>query len=128
MVSSIEHSSLSHEFKFIVVTLLRSGQIKTSLIFHQYIYIFFQLIDLGFKKWRSSYWNWWDVIAIVLYFVGFAMRMANQRIEGRIVYAIDLMFFIVRILETFLVDEDLGPYVVMIGRMVSNRSTSESTY
>lgn len=56
------------------------------------------------------------------------MRMANQSIEGRIVYAIDLMFFIVRILETFLVDEDLGPYVVMIGRMVSNRSTSESTY
>ena len=54
--------------------------------------------------------------------------MANQRIEGRIVYAIDLMFFIVRILETFLVDEDIGPYVVMIGRMVSNKITSESTY
>lgn len=91
-------------------------------------FFFFQLIDLGFKKWRGSYWNWWDVIAIVLYFVGFVIRMANQRIEGRIVYAIDLMFFIVRILETFLVDEDIGPYVVMIGRMVSNKITSESTY
>ena len=81
----------------------------------------------GLKKWTSSYWNWWDVTAIVLYFVGFALRLANQRVEGRIVYAIDLMFFIVRILEVFLVDKDLGPYVVMIGKMVSNITTFKST-
>ena len=126
MVSSIEHSALSR----VQIHSCDSTKIWPNQDWFNFssIYIFFQLIDLGFKKWRSSYWNWWDVIAIVLYFVGFAMRMANQRIEGRILYAIDLMFFIVRILETFLVDEDLGPYVVMIGRMVSNRSTSESTY
>lgn len=126
MVSSIENSALSR----VQIHSCDSTKIWPNQDWFNFssIYIFFQLIDLGFKKWRSSYWNWWDVIAIVLYFVGFAMRMANQRIEGRIVYAIDLMFFIVRILETFLVDEDLGPYVVMIGRMVSNRSTSESTY
>ena len=37
---------------------------------------------------------------------------------GRIVYAIDLMLFIMRVLELFYVDKTLGPYVVMIGRMV----------
>ena len=44
--------------------------------------------------------------------------MSGLLIEGRIVYAIDLMLFIVRILEMFFVDRTLGPYVVMIGRMV----------
>ena len=116
---SIEHSTWSHKLKLLVVTLIRSTQIKTDLV-PSIQKFFFQLIHHGPKKWTSSYWNWWDVIAIASYFVGFALRMANQRVEGRIVYAIDLMFFIVRILEVFLVDEDLGPYVVMIGRMVSN--------
>ena len=44
--------------------------------------------------------------------------MSGLLIEGRIVYAIDLMLFIERILEMFFVDRTLGPYVVMIGRMV----------
>ena len=38
--------------------------------------------------------------------------------NGRIVYAIDLMLFIMRVLELFYVDKTLGPYVVMMGRMV----------
>ena len=72
----------------------------------------------GCKKWKSSHWNKCDVFAIALFFVGFGLRMGGLLIEGRIVYAIDLMFFIVRILEIFYVDRTLGPYVVMIGRMV----------
>ena len=72
----------------------------------------------GCKKWRSSHWNKCDVCAIVLFFIGFGLRMSGLLIEGRIVYAIDLMLFIERILEMFFVDRTLGPYVVMIGRMV----------
>ena len=34
------------------------------------------------------------------------------------------MLFIVRILEIFYVDKTLGPYVVMIGRMVSSTNRS----
>ena len=45
--------------------------------------------------------------------------MRGFLLEGRIVYAVDLMLFIVRVLEVFLVDKTLGPYVVMISRMVS---------
>ena len=123
---SIEHSTSSREPKLFVVALIRSAQIKTDLLLSKQNFLF-QLIHYGPKKWTSTYWNWWDVIAIVLYFVGFALRMANQLVEGRIVYAIDLTFFIVRILEVFLVDKDLGPYVVMIGRMVSNITTFKST-
>ena len=73
----------------------------------------------GFQKWISSYWNLWDATAILLFFVAFGLRMGGLLIEGRIVYAIDLMLFILRILEIFYVDKTLGPFVVMIGRMVS---------
>ena len=78
-----------------------------------------QIKIFRFKRWRSSYWNLWDAIAITLFFIGFALRMRGFLLEGRIVYAVDLMLFIVRVLEVFLVDKTLGPYVVMISRMVS---------
>ena len=54
-----------------------------------------------------------------MFLLGFGLRMRGLLIDGRIAYAIDLMLFIVRILEMFYVDKKLGPYVVMIGRMVS---------
>ena len=56
---------------------------------------------------------------IILFLLGFSLHIRGLLIDGRIVYAIDLMLFIVRILEIFYVDKTLGPYVVMIGRMVS---------
>ena len=66
----------------------------------------------------------WDTLVIFLFFIGFGLRMRSLLIEGRIAYAIDLMLFIVRILEIFYVDKTLGPYVVMIGRMVSSATIS----
>ena len=68
----------------------------------------------------SCNWNLWDALAIILFFVGFALRMTGDLFNGRIVYAIDLMLFIMRILELFYFNKTLGPYIVMIGRMVNN--------
>lgn len=79
----------------------------------------FQVVRQGRSKWISSYWNILDVICIALYFAGFLTRMSGLLVEGRILYAIDLMLFITRILEIFYVSKTLGPYVVMIGRMVN---------
>ena len=56
----------------------------------------------------------------MLFFLGFGLHLGGLLIQGRITYAIDLMLFIVRILEIFYVDKTLGPYVVMIGKMVSS--------
>ena len=88
----------------------------------------FQLKHYGFKRWRSSYWNVCDVFVIILYFLGFIMRMTNDRMLARIVYTVDLMLFIVRVLEVFLVDKTLGSYVILIERMVSNIITSETLH
>ena len=92
-------------------------------LFILHFQFFFQMRFDGFKKWLSSYWNIGDAVAIVLFFVGFGLRMGGLLIEGRITYALDLMVFILRILEIFYVDRTLGPYVVMIGRMVNSINT-----
>ena len=60
----------------------------------------------------------WDALAIIIFFVGFGLRMDGDLSNGRILYAIDLMLFIMQVLELFYVDKTLGPYVVMMERMV----------
>ena len=71
------------------------------------------------KKWARQYWNLVDALAIIMFFVGFTLRMFSRtRLAGHVVYAIDIMFWIIRILDLFSVNKHLGPYVVMIGKMV----------
>lgn len=100
------------------------------LVSYQYCYqslfylFYFQAVRYGAKRWISNYWNIWDAIVIVLFFLAFGLRTGGLLIQGRITYAIDLMLFIVRILEIFYVDRTLGPYVVMIGKMVSSPNIS----
>ena len=40
--------------------------------------------------------------------------------SGRVFYCVDIIFWYVRILDIFSVNKYLGPYVMMIGKMVSN--------
>ena len=49
--------------------------------------------------------------------------MNGLEVQDRIVFAVDIMFFIIRILEIFNVHPKLGPYVVMIGRMVNAKTS-----
>ena len=42
--------------------------------------------------------------------------------SGRVFYCVDIIFWYVRILDIFSVNKYLGPYVMMIGKMVSNVS------
>ncbi|XP_057301332.1 transient receptor potential cation channel subfamily M member 7-like [Hydractinia symbiolongicarpus] len=70
------------------------------------------------RDWASSYWNICDAIAIALFFLGFGLRMnADTRTAGHVVYAVDIILWIIRLLDIFSVNKYLGPYVVMIGRM-----------
>ena len=57
---------------------------------------------------------------MILFFVAFGLRLnAGTLIAGHVCYAVDVIFWILRILEMFSVNKDLGPYVVMIGKMVN---------
>lgn len=76
-----------------------------------------------FRLWWSSIWNKLDSICIPLFFVAIGLRMSGApkvaRI-GQVVYALDLMLWVVRLLDVFTVSKRLGPYVVMIHRMLGD--------
>ena len=48
----------------------------------------------------------------------FDTALSGFLVKAQITYAIDLMFSILPILETFCVDKTLEPYIAMTGKMV----------
>ena len=72
-----------------------------------------------FKEWASSSWNRLNGLALVLFFIGFALKLyPPRRSEGHVVYCVDLAMWIMRLMHFFNVSKHMGPYVVMIGKMV----------
>ncbi|KAG9352239.1 hypothetical protein JZ751_020652 [Albula glossodonta] len=74
------------------------------------------------KVWFSDYFNISDTLAIVTFFVGFGLRFGTGDvfIAGRIVYCLNIIFWYVRLLDILAVNQQAGPYVMMIGKMVAN--------
>ncbi|XP_069046581.1 transient receptor potential cation channel subfamily M member 7 isoform X3 [Lepisosteus oculatus] len=74
------------------------------------------------KVWFTDYFNISDTLAIVTFFVGFGLRFGSGSvmIAGRIVYCLNIIFWYVRLLDILAVNQQAGPYVMMIGKMVAN--------
>ncbi|NXP08636.1 TRPM7 protein, partial [Thinocorus orbignyianus] len=85
------------------------------------------------KVWFSDYFNVSDTIAIVTFFIGFALRFGAKGnfgdntyrenyvfVAGRITYCLNIIFWYVRLLDFLAVNQQAGPYVMMIGKMVAN--------
>ncbi|XP_051513447.1 transient receptor potential cation channel subfamily M member 7-like isoform X2 [Myxocyprinus asiaticus] len=74
------------------------------------------------KVWFSDYFNISDFLAILMFFVGFGLRFGygDVLIAGRIVYCLNIIFWYVRLLDILAVNQQAGPYVMMIGKMVAN--------
>uniref|UniRef100_A0A8C9SQ45 non-specific serine/threonine protein kinase n=1 Tax=Scleropages formosus TaxID=113540 RepID=A0A8C9SQ45_SCLFO len=74
------------------------------------------------KVWFSDYFNISDTLAIVIFFVGFGLRFGTGTVfvTGRIVYCLNIIFWYVRLLDILAVNQQAGPYVMMIGKMVAN--------
>ncbi|XP_050956677.1 transient receptor potential cation channel subfamily M member 7 isoform X2 [Labeo rohita] len=79
-------------------------------------------ISQKIKVWFSDYFNISDFLAILMFFVGFGLRFGLEevRIAGRIVYCLNIIFWYVRLLDILAVNQQAGPYVMMIGKMVAN--------
>ncbi|XP_048583807.1 transient receptor potential cation channel subfamily M member 7 isoform X3 [Nematostella vectensis] len=70
------------------------------------------------SDWASNVWNLCDGFAMVLFFLAVGLRLNPGTLRiGHLVYSLDIMLWIIRLLDIFSVSKDLGPYVVMIGRM-----------
>nr|XP_033776599.1 transient receptor potential cation channel subfamily M member 7-like isoform X2 [Geotrypetes seraphini]XP_033776600.1 transient receptor potential cation channel subfamily M member 7-like isoform X2 [Geotrypetes seraphini]XP_033776601.1 transient receptor potential cation channel subfamily M member 7-like isoform X2 [Geotrypetes seraphini] len=83
------------------------------------------------KVWFSDYLNISDTIAIITFFVGFGLRFgasykhSNKTedyvfIAGRLTYCLNIIFWYVHLLDFLNVNQQAGPYVVMISKMVTN--------
>uniref|UniRef100_A0A7N4NZU3 Transient receptor potential cation channel subfamily M member 1 n=2 Tax=Sarcophilus harrisii TaxID=9305 RepID=A0A7N4NZU3_SARHA len=72
------------------------------------------------KVWLQEYWNITDLVAISVFMIGAVLRLQNQPYMGygRVIYCVDIIFWYIRVLDIFGVNKYLGPYVMMIGKMM----------
>uniref|UniRef100_A0A4W4HKJ4 non-specific serine/threonine protein kinase n=1 Tax=Electrophorus electricus TaxID=8005 RepID=A0A4W4HKJ4_ELEEL len=74
------------------------------------------------KVWFSEYWNISDFIAIFLFFTGLVLRCQSDpaRTAGRLMYCLDIIFWFVRLMDILAINQQAGPYLTMITKMMSN--------
>uniref|UniRef100_A0A8C4NVW2 non-specific serine/threonine protein kinase n=1 Tax=Dicentrarchus labrax TaxID=13489 RepID=A0A8C4NVW2_DICLA len=79
-------------------------------------------ISQKIKVWFSDYFNVSDFLAIVTFFIGFGLRLRGGEafVPGRTVYCLNIIFWYVRLLDILAVNQQAGPYVMMIAKMVAN--------
>lgn len=79
-------------------------------------------ISQKIKVWFSDYYNVSDFLAIVMFFIGFGLRLGQEAssVPGRLVYCLNIIFWYVRLLDFLAVNQQAGPYVTMIAKMVSS--------
>ncbi|XP_061561791.1 transient receptor potential cation channel subfamily M member 1-like isoform X2 [Phycodurus eques] len=70
--------------------------------------------------WLEDYWNITDLAAICVFVLGLLLRLHDEPFMGygRVVYCVDIIFWYIRVLDIFGVNKYLGPYVMMIGKMM----------
>lgn len=80
-------------------------------------------ISLKLRVFFSQYWNIWDLVAILMFFSAVGLRMYDEtRQAARIIYTLNIVFFYIRILEILSVNQYLGPYVKIIGKLLRDMS------
>ncbi|KAM4592426.1 transient receptor potential cation channel subfamily M member 1-like [Odontesthes bonariensis] len=70
--------------------------------------------------WLEDYWNITDLVAISVFLLGLLLRLQAEPYMGygRVIYCVDIIFWYIRVLDIFGVNKYLGPYVMMIGKMM----------
>uniref|UniRef100_A0A8C5MGZ2 non-specific serine/threonine protein kinase n=1 Tax=Leptobrachium leishanense TaxID=445787 RepID=A0A8C5MGZ2_9ANUR len=98
-------------------------------------------INQKIKVWFGDYFNITDTIAIITFFIGCGLRLgaysdslqnagennnndskytSSILVAGRLTYCLNIIFWYVRLLDFLAVNQQAGPYVMMIGKMVAN--------
>ncbi|MGH0134988.1 UNVERIFIED_CONTAM: hypothetical protein FKN15_008891 [Acipenser sinensis] len=79
-------------------------------------------INQKIKVWFGDYFNITDCLAILTFFIGFGLRFGDGDVflAGRLGYCLNIIFWYVRLLDYLAVNQQAGPYVMMIGKMVAN--------
>ncbi|XP_058382132.1 LOW QUALITY PROTEIN: transient receptor potential cation channel subfamily M member 5 [Diceros bicornis minor] len=74
-----------------------------------------------FTLYVEDNWNKCDMVAIFLFVLGVTCRMLPSVFEaGRTVLAMDFMVFTLRLIHIFAIHKQLGPKIIIVGRMVKD--------
>ncbi|XP_037546803.1 transient receptor potential cation channel subfamily M member 5 [Nematolebias whitei] len=74
-----------------------------------------------FRIYIQNVWNKFDLIAITLFIIGLISRMFKVSYEfGRDVLCVDYMVFTLRLLHIFAIHKQLGPKIIIVGKMVKD--------
>ncbi|CDW57881.1 Ion trans domain containing protein [Trichuris trichiura] len=72
-----------------------------------------------FTLFFCKFWNAYDTIVIITFLVAFGLRFSVQTLHlGRVLYACNIFFCYVRLLDFLCVSRYIGHYIVMLKRMV----------
>ncbi|XP_022084602.1 transient receptor potential cation channel subfamily M member 2-like isoform X2 [Acanthaster planci] len=79
----------------------------------------YQTVYHRFDAWLWGYWNCMDLLSLVMFAVGVGLRFHPVTLDAaRIILALDLVVFYLRILHIFSASKLLGPKLIMIVRML----------
>ncbi|VDI37874.1 transient receptor potential cation channel subfamily M member 3 [Mytilus galloprovincialis] len=71
----------------------------------------------------SQLWNVWDSIAIWFFMIGVGLRFHPYTLlSSRVVYTVNIVLWIMRILEILSVNKYLGPYLKIISKLLRDMS------
>ncbi|XP_056001380.1 transient receptor potential cation channel subfamily M member 1-like isoform X2 [Ostrea edulis] len=80
-------------------------------------------LKMKLRVFASFYWNLWDVAAIAWFSIGVVLRFYPPTLRAsRIVYAMNIVFFNIRILGILSVNQALGAYSKIIGKLLKHMS------
>ncbi|KAL7977238.1 hypothetical protein Chor_009187 [Crotalus horridus] len=71
------------------------------------------------RRYFLDTWNQFDITALLLFMIGLVCRLFPSSYEsGRTILCLDFMIFTLRLIHIFAVNKQLGPKMIIIGRMI----------
>nr|XP_005990988.1 PREDICTED: transient receptor potential cation channel subfamily M member 4-like [Latimeria chalumnae] len=78
-------------------------------------------LRINLNQYLKDVWNKCDIIAILLFLLGLIFRMFPATYaSGRTVLCLDFMVFALRLIHIFAVHKELGPKIVIVGKMMKD--------
>ena len=73
------------------------------------------------REYIFDFWNFLDILCITIFVMAVFFRCRENTIDiGHLLYALDVSLWILRLIQVLYADQVTGPYVVMIGNMLSD--------
>ncbi|KAJ8251090.1 hypothetical protein GJAV_G00217130 [Gymnothorax javanicus] len=89
--------------------------------FRQGIFVGTTTVYQRMRQYFQDIWNKCDIVAISLFIFGFCCRMFSWSCWfGRCVLCIDFMVFTLRLIHIFAVHKELGPKIIIVGKMMKD--------